>query len=651
MNNNRDVEAIELDEPASVLRPGAVLGAILTLAAVAAAADLYRRGGLVLFTEQRMLAMTGVALMVAFIVFPFSKAIARPHTPWYDWLAAAIAFVVCGYTAIDYERIFENLSDRPLDATICSVIIILLVLEGLRRTAGTVMFVFLVLFILFGLAGHYVPGQFQGRNVAFDRMAVYLALDTNGMVGAPMVVTTSIVIMFVFFGYLLEASGGSKFFTDISVALMGRYRGGASKIAIVASGLFGSVSGSAVSNVVSTGVVTIPLMRKGGYPPHVAGAIEAVASTGGQLMPPIMGAAAFVMAEFLQISYAQVVIAAVIPALLYYVTLFFLADLYAARHGLNRVEEALIPKRWPVLKRGWIFLLPFVVLIYGLFGFNLRADESALWGAISVVLIGIFIGYGGERMPLSVIWTTVKRTGVAVVQIVMIGAMAGMVIGVLNITGLGFATTQALVLFAAGNLFYLLVMAAIVSIFLGMGMPTLGVYLLLATLVTPSLTELGIPPMQAHMFALYFGMLSMITPPVAIAAFAAATIAQTDPMKTGLAAVQFGWAAYLIPFLFVLAPELLMEGAPVRIILITSTAIAGIWLVSTGIMGYMFMRLNWPVRILVAVAGILLVLPSSRIPYARWSDVIGAIIAAGIMAQQFYSARRRKPDEMQPEPA
>jgi TRAP transporter 4TM/12TM fusion protein len=641
MAEQKDGEALELDQPQSVPWLGGILAAVLTLASVAAAADLYRRAGLILFTEQRMLAMVGVALMVAYIVFPISKSIPRPHPPWYDWLAAAVAFAVCGYTAVDYERIFENLSDRPIDATVCSIIVILLVLEGLRRTAGNVLFLFLALFILFGLFGHYIPGQFQGRNVAVDRMAIYLALDTNGMVGVPMVVSTSIVIMFVFFGYLLEASGGSKFFTDISVALMGRYRGGASKIAIVASSLFGSVSGSAVSNVVSTGVVTIPLMRKGGYPAHVAGAIEAVASTGGQLMPPIMGAAAFVMAEFLQIPYSEVVIAAIIPAVLYYVTLFFLADLYAGRNGIKRVAEEFIPRRWPVFKKGWIYLVPFAVLIYALFGFNLRPDESALWGSIAVFIIGVAFGYGGERMPLQMLWTTIKRTGVAVVQIVMIGAMAGMVIGVLNITGLGFATTQALILFAAGNLFYLLVMAAIVSIILGMGMPTLGVYLLLATLVTPSLVELGIPPIAAHMFALYFGMLSMITPPVAIAAFAAATIAETDAMKTGFAAVQFGWAAYFIPFLFVLAPELLMEGDPLRVVLITCTAIAGIWLVSTGIIGFMVTRMDALARVAIVVAGVLLMLPSSRIPYARWSDVIGAVIAAVIIMLQ-YSEQRKK---------
>ena len=293
---------------------------------------------------------------------------------------------------------------------------------------------------------------------------------------------------------------------------MGRYRGGSAKIAVTASSLFGSISGSAVSNVVSTGVITIPLMRKGGYPAHAAGAIEAVASTGGQLMPPMMGAAAFVMAEFLQIGYRDVVLAALIPAILYYVALFIQADLFAARGGITRVDPELIPARLKVLRAGWPYIVPFAVVILCLFHFNLRPHASALWAAGSLIPIGLLLGYKGERMSWRAAVAALGRTGAIVVQIVMIGAMAGIVIGVLNITGLGFALTQAIIQFAGGNLFLILVLAALISIVLGMGMPTLGVYLLLATLVAPSMVEVGIRPMAAHLFALYFGMLSMITP-------------------------------------------------------------------------------------------------------------------------------------------
>lgn len=619
---------------------GAILGAILTCGSIAEALDLYQLVGLAGFIEQRLIGMLGIALVLAFTVFPAVRKTDRPHIPWYDWIGIAVSAAVCIYVTVQYAYIFDNLHSRPPEVVISAVIIIALVAEGLRRTAGNVLFVFMAFFILFGLFGHYVPGQFEGRNVDIDRMFLYIALDPNGLVGIPMVVSTTIVITFVFFGHLLEASGGSKFFTDISVALMGRYRGGSSKIAITASCLFGSISGSAVSNVVSTGVITIPMMKRGGYPPHVAGAIEAVASTGGQLMPPIMGAAAFVMAEFLQVPYSDVVLAAIIPALLYYATLFIQADLYAARHGITRVEENLIPERGRVFRAGWPFIIPFAVLIIALFNLNLRPDTSALTAALAVVIIGLGLGYDGVRMSFRAVLRSFSTTGIAVTQIVMIGAMAGIVIGVLNITGLGFALTQALIEMAAGNLFLLLVMAAIVSIVLGMGMPTLGVYLLLATLVAPSLIEVGVPPMAAHMFALYFGMLSMITPPVAIAAFAAATVANTEPMKTGFSAVRFGWSAYVIPFLFVVSPALLMDAGPVEILIAGAAAVAGIWAVSVGIAGQLFAVLTGPMRLLFIAAGLALLVPGPLFDAAPMVNLAGAALAVLLLVTNNLQKRR-----------
>ena len=620
---------------------GAVLGAILTCGSIAEALDFYQLMGSAGFIEQRLVGMLGIALVLAFSYFPAVRKAARPQIPWYDWIGIAVSAGVCGYVTWQYAYIFDNLHSRPPEVVISAVLIIVLVAEGLRRTAGNVLFIFMGFFILFGLFGHYVPGQFEGRNVDIDRMFLYIALDPNGLVGIPMVVSTTIVITFVFFGHLLEASGGSKFFTDISVALMGRYRGGSSKIAISASCLFGSISGSAVSNVVSTGVITIPMMKRGGYPPHIAGAIEAVASTGGQLMPPIMGAAAFVMAEFLQVPYGDVVLAAIIPALLYYATLFIQADLYAARHGITRVEEELIPERSRVFRSGWPFILPFVVLIVSLFNLNLRPDTSALAAALAAVIVGVGLGYDGKRMAIKAIFRTFSSTGIAVTQIVMIGAMAGIVIGVLNITGLSFALTQALIEMAAGNLFLLLLMAAIVSIVLGMGMPTLGVYLLLATLVAPSLIEVGVPPMAAHMFALYFGMLSMITPPVAIAAFAAATVANTEPMKTGFAAVRFGWSAYVIPFLFVVSPALLMNAGPLEILIAATAAVAGIWAVSVGLAGQLFAVLGMPLRALFIAAGLALLVPGTLFDEAPMMNIAGAALTVILIVAGNVQKKRR----------
>lgn len=610
---------------------GRLLAALLTAAALAEAADLYRAVGIVVFAEQRLLALLGLALGTLYILKGAGPGGPRLRVPWYDAVAAAAGVLVCFYLSWHYERIFEELYSRPRDALLGGMVILALVAEGVRRSAGPVLFIFLLSFFALGLVSHLVPGQFQGRDVDFDRLVIYVSLDSNSLVGLPLTVATTIVIAFIYFGNLLDLSGGSRFFTDISTALMGRYRGGSAKIAVTASSLFGSISGSATSNVVSTGVITIPLMKKGGYPAHTAGAIEAVASTGGQLMPPMMGAAAFVMAEFLQISYQEVVLAALIPALLYYVALFIQADLFAARERIARVDEDAIPPRWPVFRAGWPYVVPFAVVILCLFYLNMRPETSALWAAGSLVPVGLFIGYQGEKMRVWVIFTLLAKTGALCVQVLMISCMAGIIIGILNITGLGFALTQAIIFLAGGQTAMILLLAALISIVLGMGMPTLGVYLLLATLVTPSMVEVGIPPMAAHLFALYFGMLSLITPPVAVAAFTAATVAESDFLRTGFAAVHFGWTAYVVPFLFVLAPELLMEGSALEILHTAATAVIGVWLVSAGFMGFFARPLGTAHRTLFMTAGLLLFFPAGGVDYGIWTDVAGVCLA-GVLA-------------------
>ncbi len=619
---------------------GRLLAGLLTAAALAEAADLYRAVGIVVFAEQRLLALLGLALGTLYILKGAGPG-PRLRVPWYDALAAVAGVLVCFYLSWHYERIFEELYSRPRDALLGGMVILVLVAEGVRRSAGPVLFIFLLSFFVLGLVSHFIPGQFQGRDVDFDRLVIYLSLDSNSLVGIPLTVATTIVIAFIYFGNLLDLSGGSRFFTDSSTALMGRYRGGSAKIAVTASSLFGSISGSATSNVVSTGVITIPLMKKGGYPAHTAGAIEAVASTGGQLMPPMMGAAAFVMAEFLQISYQEVVLAALIPAVLYYVALFIQADLFAARERITRVDEASIPPRWPVFRAGWPYAVPFAVVILCLFYLNLRPETSALWAAGSLVPIGLFIGYQGEKMRWWVILTVLAKTGALCVQVLMISCMAGIIIGVLNITGLGFALTQAIIHLAGGNTAMILLLAALISIVLGMGMPTLGVYLLLATLVTPSMVEVGIPPMAAHLFALYFGMLSLITPPVAVAAFTAATVAESDFLRTGFAAVHFGWTAYVVPFLFVLAPELLMEGSALEIVHTSATAVIGVWLVSAGFMGYFARPLGAGHRVLFMAAGLLLFFPASGVSHGIWTDVAGACLAGVLAVTGGFRGERR----------
>jgi TRAP transporter 4TM/12TM fusion protein len=441
-------------------------------------------------------------------------------------------------------------------------------------------------------------------------------------------------------GQVLHLSGGAKFFTGLAMSAMGQYRGGSAKIAVIASSLFGSISGSAVSNVASTGVVTIPLMRDSGYSKESAGAIEAVASTGGQLMPPLMGASAFVMAEFLEIPYAEVVQAALIPAILYYLALFVLTDLVAAKTGIVKIAADQLPKIGPILRAGWFFPLPFGVLIYALFGANLLPETAALYATITLFVFVAIFGYDGQRAGVKLFLRALKETGISCIELLLIVAVAGLVIGLLNTSGLGFALTYTLVEIGGGNLALLLLMAALICIVLGMGMPTLGVYVLVAALVAPSLIEIGVNPVAAHLFVLYFGMMSMITPPVAIAVFAAASITRADPMKTGFEAVRFGWLAYMIPFMFILSPSLLMQGTVAEILYSVAVTVAGVWLFSVGLIGYFVSPLTRTKRLAFLIAGLATMSPTAILLPSLFINLAG--IVAGVLLVGVELSLRRK---------
>lgn len=619
----------------------AVGAALLTLGSIAKAVQFYRDVlGLLLFNEQFLVGMLGLGLALVYLIQPVRRGAPRPSVPWYDWILAAASLLVAGYIAVWFPTLSEEVTARPADGLVVAFIAIPLVLEGLRRVVGPALVIMVIVFLGYALVGDLVPGELAGRPVETGQLAYYLVWDPGSMLGTPMMVATSIVIPFVFFGQLLFASGGSAFFTDISLAVMGRYRGGSAKIAVTASSLFGMISGSAVSNVASVGVITIPLMRQGGYPAYIAAAIESVASTGGQLMPPVMGAAAFLMAEFLQVPYRDVAIAAALPSILYYYALFVQADLLAARVGIARVDESKIPRIGAVLARGWHFLLPFVMLVVALFWLNWSPELSALAAAAVLIVTGLPIGYGDKRLTLRAIVQALYSTGIVSLDLLMITAAAGFIIGVLNISGLGFSLTLALVQVGSNNAWLLLFLAAAVCIILGMGMPTVGVYVLLAALVAPAMVKLGIQPIAAHMFVMYFGMMSMITPPVALAAYAAAALAQTDPMKTGWAAVRFGWTAYIIPFLFVRAPTLLLEGSVVAIMVSFLTALAGVWMICAAFAGYCVRPIGLPMRVGFAIAGLLLFIPADAMPHGELTDVAGLILGAILIGHEVFATRK-----------
>jgi TRAP transporter 4TM/12TM fusion protein len=620
-----------------------ILAIVLPCGTILEAADLFRKIGFVFYPEQFFAAMFGLAGTLVYLAIPAGKGRERKGpVPWYDKVAAVLTVMGWTYIAIYYPVLSEFSTNFPTVGLWVAVVVILLLIEGLRRTSGLAITIIVVGFMALALICHLLPGALTGNKIELDRLLYYLTWDSTAIVGMPLKIISTIVVAFIMFGQALSLTGGSSFFTDFSMVVMGKYRGGPAKIAIVASSLFGTISGSTVANVVATGVVTIPLMKQAGYRAHIAGAIEAAASTGGQLMPPVMGVAAFLMAEFLQVPYAEVCIAAIIPSLLYYGALFIEADLEAGRYGISRVPQEKIPPALPVIKNGWFFSVPFIVLIVTIFWFNYPIQESALFAGAIIVTFSLIVGYKGKRLRLYGLAEILKTTGINILQIFMIGAGAGIVIGVLNITGLGFGLTISLIQVAGGSLILLLILAAIVSIILGMGMPTGAVYILLATLVAPALIQMKIDPMAAHLFILYYGMMSMITPPVAIGAFAAASLSGADAMRTGYAAMRFGWTAFVIPFLYVFSGTLILRGNLTHILLDVATAISGIWFVSAAMIGYTTRIIGVLYRALCALAGLALLLPLGLFSLVRYVNILGACLAVGLLFIEFSVRRRTK---------
>jgi TRAP transporter 4TM/12TM fusion protein len=554
--------------------------------------------------------------------------------PWYDWLLAALSLAVCGYLTVNFPKLTAAASVVTPQTLLVSVTATVLTVEAVRRTIGWSLVIILLAIAGYVLVGHLVPGQLSTRKVELGQMLVYLNLDNNGLLGIILQITVVVIIPFVLMGQLLMRSGGSAFFNDAAIALMGRYRGGAAKMAVVGSSLFGMISGIAAANTVAVGIVTIPLMKRSGMSPRLAGAVEACASNGGQLMPPVMGAVAFVMADFLQIPYKDVAIAAILPSVMYYAALFIQSDLEAARYGFGKIAEAMIPRIWRVLAKGWLFLVPFAVLIYTMFWLNLEPEYSAMAASLSIIVLGFAFGYDGHRMKLRDLWTAVVETAGGLCEILVISAAAGFIMGLFQVSGLAFAFAAYLVDLGGQSLILLLMLAAVVSIILGMGLPTIGVYVMLAVLVAPALVKVGVPPLAAHLFILYFGMMSLITPPVAPAAYVAAAIAQAPSMATAWTAMRFGWSSYIVPFLFVYSPAILMQGSVLDIVVVTISSIFGIWLICAAMVGYFARVLPLHKRILFALAGIMLLSPHQVSDLLLWINILGAVGGVALMAYE-----------------
>ena len=584
--------------------------------------------GLRVWTEQLLIASVGLSMALCFLT---KSATGKPRdieaAPVYDKVFAAIALAYGIFLTLRFPYLTENLFYAPTEALVVAAIGIVLLMETVRRAIGWPLLFILGTICLYALFADHLTGPLQSRAVSPERLATFAILDSASMTGAALTIGVVVVVPYIVLARLLLASGGSAFFSDLSISLLGGTRGGAGKIAVLGSAFFGAISGSAVSNVASTGAITIPLMTRAGYKAKTAAAIEASASTGGQLVPPIMGASAFLLAENLNVAYSAVISAALIPAILYYVSLFAFADFEAARRGLKAIEGERPPVS-SVMMRGWFVLLPFVILIVGLFAFNLRPETAALVALCALFVVALFKTYEGNRITMGDLWTTMVDAGRTSVEIILICAVASIIIGIFNLSGLSFGLTFFLVQVGQGSLLLLLLLTGVLCIILGMGLPTVGVYLLLAALAAPPLIELGIAPMSAHLYVLYFGMLSMITPPVAIAAFVAANMANTPPMATAVEAVRVGWTAFIVPLLFVASPALLMIGSGwIEILASFLTAVLGIVMATGAVVGWFRVPLAPLIRLACGLSGLALFIPHSAIDYGWALNAGGAVLA------------------------
>ena len=518
------------------------------------------------------------------------------------WSLAALTVTVCAYLAIENQELVVRAGSPTTADLVMGAIAVLLVLELARRATGWGLVAICLLALAYAFLGPYLPGFLAHRGYPVTRVIEQLYLSTEGIWGIPLGVSANFVYLFVLFGAVLDVAGGGALLIALANKVAGRTRGGPAKTAAVASAFMGSLSGSAVANVVTTGTFTIPLMKRAGFKPFFAGAIEAAASTGGQLMPPVMGAGAFILATWTNIPYVEVAIAAIIPAVLYYGALLAAIHFRAGRMG---IEPGGDEESEPILDRLHL-LLPLAIIVV-LLGMGRSPMRAAFWGVTSALVMALV--RPATRPSPRELREIMERAGRGAVQVAAACAAAGIVVGVASLTGIGLRMSELIITLSGGSLLGALVLTALGSIVLGMGLPTTAAYVVLAALGAPALVQLGVPLLAAHMFIFYFGCISNVTPPVSLAAFAAAGIAGSPPMRTAASAALLAGAGFIVPFMFVYGPPLLMVGSPVEVVVATITALIGVTSLAAAAVGYARKRLAWWERIIALVAAMVLVYP------------------------------------------
>lgn len=571
-------------------------------------------------------------LTLVYILYPSSKKFSRKKLHPLDVVLAGLAAFVCLYVYFNYaELVFRAGRVSQMDMVV-GIIAIILVLEASRRVIGWPMVIIALIFIAYALFGRYIPGPLAHRGVKLPNLVQHVYYTTEGIFGLPIGVSSTFIFMFLLFGAYLGKTGMGEFFIDISNSIAGAAPGGPAKVAVISSATMGTLSGSSVANVVGTGSFTIPMMKKLGYKPEFAAAVEATASTGGQLMPPIMGAAAFLMAEFTNTPYITIIGAAVIPALLYYFGVWSGVHFEAKKQGLKGMPKDQLPKAGKVMRERGHLMLPIIIVIYLLVA-GYTPIRAALWAIASSILVAAF--RKDTRLSLKDMFMGLVEGARSAITVVAACATAGIIIGVVTQTGLGLKMGSLLVSVANNNLFLTLVFTMITSIILGIGVPTTANYVITSTIAAPALVILGVPVLAAHMFAFYFGIIADVTPPVALAAVAASGVAKSEPMRTGLQASRLAIAAFIIPFVFVYSPEILLINVTFfHLVFILVTALLGIVAVAAGLTGYFKTNMNLIERIVFIIGGIMMVTTT------LWVNAIAVVILGGAIAYQVRKSKK-----------
>ncbi len=576
----------------------------------------------------------GLGLILVFLFVPLTKKLAGSRLVLASDVALAVVAVI--FNAYIFTQ-FESFLDRFGIPTTADYVLgflgILLVLEATRRLVGWTLPILAVVFMLYAYLGPHMPGFLAHRGYEVDRIVNLLFLTTEGLYGAILGVSANFIVLYVIFAAFLEASGAGAAIIGLATAAAGGFRGGPAKVAVGASGLFASINGTAIANVLSTGSFTIPLMVRVGYGPKFAAAVEAVASTGGQLTPPVMGSAAFIMAEILRIPYIHVCLAALIPAALYYWSTWIMVDFRAAKRGLKGQPRAELPDfKREIITSGYM-LIPILALVFFLGVSKFSPMKAGVYAIYTTIIISLF------KRETRLNWLKMVgafKSGIRMSLIIVVACgTAGLIIGCVNLTGLGLKLSAGLVDLAGGSMFVLLILTAVASIVMGMGLPAVACYVILAILVAPALIQTGMVPLAAHMFVFYFGILSAITPPIAAAAFAAGGIAGTGLIATAFAACRLGVIAFILPFMFAYWPALLFEGTGLSILRTFISAFIGVYFMGAGIEGYLWGPLAWPLRLAALAGSILCITPEMS------TDLIGYGLLAACFGLSLLARRRR----------